>query len=137
MIPSGFVIQELVPPEVFNLRGQNSVWCLCPVALRVLGALREDYGPTTVNNWHTGGQRKYSGFRPSDCGVGATWSQHRYGRAFDCLFSQSDVETVRQDVIAKARAGHGIYKHIGGIELGVSWFHFDTRPAGTLMLLRP
>lgn len=136
-LPKGFIIQELVPPEVYKELGDRAIWCLCPNALKVLGQLHEDYGAIVVNNWNTGGTFKYSGFRPKNCTEGAVWSQHRFGRAFDCKFKSQDVKNVRAEVSTKARAGHVVYSLIGGIELDVSWFHFDTRVADALMEFRP
>lgn len=37
----------------------------------------------TVNNWHTGGQYNYSGFRPPACTVGSPTSEHRDMNASD------------------------------------------------------
>ena len=139
MIPAGFRIEELVPRAVFSERGKLAEWLLCPAALLVLGQIRADFGPCVVNDWLYGGRNEFRGFRPAGCPVGAAFSQHRYGRAFDVITTKTPVEAARQEIIRQARAGHQVYSLIGGIELGVSWLHFDTRSKldGTLQVFRP
>jgi hypothetical protein len=132
-----FRTEELVPPETFRAWGERSLWFLDSRAVDVLKELRKDYGPVVVNDWAFGGEIKYRGYRPPECKIGAVASQHRVGRAFDCLFKDADVSKVRIEVIAKARAGHEVYGMIRGIETDVSWFHFDVRNAPSLMVFRP
>ncbi len=129
-----FKIQELVSPDVFNDRGMAAWELLDERALITLDALREEFGPCTVNDWCWGGQFKYSGFRESDCSVGAKYSQHKLGRAFDCKFRDTDAETVRQVVL---RCRNELFPHISGIELNVSWFHFDVRNHTPLKVFTP
>lgn len=127
-LPAGFVIQELVPPDVFNARGASAIELLDQRLLDVLGQLRRDYGPLIVNNWHTGGQFKYRCYRGPDCTIGAARSYHKQGMAIDCHSPRLPTETIRKEVIAKAATAHPVYSLIGGIELGVGWLHVDVRP---------
>ena len=57
-----FDIRELVSPEVHRLKGDRCWRFFSPIALKGLDKLREKYGPITINNWHIGGDRKFSGF---------------------------------------------------------------------------
>lgn len=119
-----FVIQELVPPQVYADRGEKAWELLDERALRTLDALRDEFGSCTVNNWHIGGSRKWSGLRTASCGVGTEYSQHRFGRAFDCIFSDISAQAVRSIVL---RTRKEMFPYISGMELNVTWFHFDCR----------
>ncbi len=124
--PRFFTLQELVPPELFQQHGERLWLCFDARALITLDRLRERYGPIVVNNWHAGGDFTLSGLRPMDSTVGATLSQHKFGRAFDCKFTQADPAEVRQAIIADPDAE--AFKHITRLEdfPGMSWVHFDT-----------
>lgn len=137
--PEGFSVEELVPPEVFELVGDLAIRLFDPSALLVLEQLRKDYGTTYVNSWDSGGEHRYRGLRPLNCPVGAKNSRHKAGDGFDCTFKNHDTEKARREVIAKAKAGHPVYGLIGAIELGTSWLHFDTRPRvnGKLLEFKP
>jgi hypothetical protein len=133
-----FAAQELVPPEIYNELGDRAViLCIDDRVMETLRQLRLDYGPVIVNDWKWGGEYRYRGYRPHSCKQGATWSQHRFGRAADCVFKDADVATVRADVLRKAKAGHAVYSMIRGIEDGVSWFHFDFRNEISIQVFRP
>lgn len=108
-------------------------------ALRTIDRLRSHFGPLTINDWMWGGDFQESGFREWDTETGATLSQHKFGRAFDCKFKNVTAEEVREDMrkhnmfqapqaIMKARPSR--YAHIRRIESfkRMSWFHFDTAP---------
>lgn len=138
-VPVGFVLQELVPPDVFGLLGDKAIRLIDPNVLAILAQIRADYGPLIVNNWHTGGQFKFRGFRPLNCTEGAPKSMHKEGKAIDCHSPRISVEQLRREVIAKAKTRHPIYSLIGGIEGGVNWLHFDTRPRvnDQLLVFRP
>lgn len=133
-----FTAEELVPPSVFNELGQRAVsLCIDERVMEVLRQLRMDYGPVTVNDWKWGGRFTERGYRPPTAASGAKWSQHRFGRAADCVFKDADVKTVRAEVIAKCKAGHPVYGLIRGIEDGVTWLHFDVRNIPSLQVFRP
>jgi hypothetical protein len=138
-LPAGFVIQELVTPEIFKQRGASAIELIDPRILQILGQLRADYGPLIVNNWHTGGAFKFRGYRPKDCPVGAPGSMHKRGMAVDCHSPKIATEQLRREVIAKAKTNHPVYSLIGAIEDGVNWLHVDVRPrvGGALKVFRP
>ena len=122
-VPDHFVIQELVPRAVYEARGEKAWELLDHRLLWSLDQLRKRYGPIIINNWHLGGNREWSGLRTADSPYGSQFSQHRFGRAADCLFSEADVGTVRQDILS---APHE-FPEINSVELGTSWLHFDVR----------
>jgi len=120
-----FAIHELVPPKVFDSRGEKAWELLDERLLITLDGLRKRYGSMTVNNYHWGKDREWSGLRTSDSPYYSPFSQHTFGRAADCLFAKKSAEEVRQDIFANP--SDPIFKLIGSVELGVSWLHFDIR----------
>jgi hypothetical protein len=137
--PPGFKVQEFMPPDLYELLGDESIKLMDSRALSVISQMRVDYGPLVVNDWHNGGMYRYRGYRPLNCTEGAKASQHRLGCAIDCKPVRTTVDLMRADIIKKARANDGVYAYIGGIEEGTTWFHFDTRPRinGSLLVFRP
>ena len=120
-----FSIHELVPPNVFNAR-QEKAWELLDERLLItLDKLRERFGLITVNNYYWGKDREWSGLRTSDSPFYSPFSQHTFGRAADCLFSDISAEEVRKEILHNSLDPD--YELIGSVELGVSWLHFDTR----------
>mgnify|MGYP002335789283 CR=1 FL=1 len=124
--PKYFRLEELVPPDVFEL-GEQAWQFFNPTALKALDNLRIYFDkPITVNNWHVGGQFKYRGFRPQECGVGAPNGEHYKGNAFDCDIKGMTAEEARQEILANQE--HELLKDIMRMEDGVNWLHFDCKP---------
>lgn len=125
-----FQIHELVPPHVFEQRGEKAWELLDDRMILSIDALKKRFpnGTMTINNYYWGGNRKWSGLRtagfyPSVERYDASYSQHKYGRAFDCVFSDYDINEVREYVKSHPEE----FPYLTGIEEGVSWFHGDTR----------
>lgn len=122
--PEFFCVQEYVPPEIYKKLGDKAILLIDRRVLKTDDELRRFFGkPITINNWHRGGNRKYSGFRPAGCKVGARYSQHKYGRASDKLVSGMTAQEVRDAVIKNI----GLFPHISVIENSVEWLHTDCR----------
>jgi hypothetical protein len=132
-VPKHFALHELVPRHVFTERGEFSWELLDPRALRTLDALRSRFGSITVNNWRWGGSREWSGLRTELSPCGTQYSQHRFGRAFDCIFADISAEEVREFI----RANPEIYPEICSIELDTSWLHFDVRNCDPIKTYSP
>ena len=124
--PKNFALQELVDPWTYENYGKASWQFLDPTALMILQNLREQYGETTVNNWHKGGKRLYAGFRPPQCKTGSKLSLHKLGKAFDLFFKNVSACEVRHDM-EDFLLDKEPFNEIGAIELNVEWFHFDVR----------
>jgi len=121
-----FKIEELVPPDVYNgEEDKDRLWMIFDIlALKALDALRDRYGPAFVNTWHYEKNGfKNRGYRAPDCTVGARYSQHRFGRAFDVSFRDVSAEEVRGDA---RNTPYPQFQHFRRIEEDVSWLHFDT-----------
>ena len=124
-----FLIQELVSPDIHAARGDRAWELLDSRALDTLQTLRDALGPCTVNNWHSGGTFKESGLRAFGTATGAGYSQHKYGRAFDCKFKS----LTPPDVLAYVQANRGKFPHLTVVEntnATPTWFHFDVRFTG-------
>jgi len=124
--PKYFDIEELVSPEIFSVRGQRAWELLDTYALVTLDQLRERFGKIRINDWHWDGQFKYSGLRPEGGTTGNWWSQHRFGRAFDC----KPKDITPQEMHAAILATPDKFPHIRALEAIVatpSWVHFDCR----------
>lgn len=118
-----FKIQELVPPKVYKVRGEKAWELLDERGLVTLDALRDHYGTCIVNNWANGGKRKWSGLRTHESSYYSPYSQHSFGRAFDCIFPNTTAENIRKEILADRT----LFPFISGLELGTSWLHFDCR----------
>lgn len=121
-----FILQELVPPETFDTRGDAAWELLDPSALLSLDDLRESFGPITVNNWHSGGNFKESGYRTLTTPTGAKLSQHRFGRAFDC----KPVNVTPTEMSTYILTNPMKFEHVTTLEdvsKTVTWLHFDVR----------
>ena len=87
--PKHFSVQELVPPAIYNKRGEKSLELIDVRIVMILDHLREKLGkPITVNNWQWGGGYSQSGLRSVEHYGGSesyfdSFSQHKYGRGAD------------------------------------------------------
>ena len=125
-----FKMQEVIPPEVFAERGMKSVELMDWRVLYTLDALWELFNQAAgkrvsviVNNWVFGGDIKYRGFRPPKCSIGANFSQHRFGRAADCVSPDVTASWMRQKLLENNR----LFPYITYVEDDVEWLHFDVR----------
>ncbi|MCD4818645.1 MAG: hypothetical protein K8S23_08125 [Candidatus Cloacimonetes bacterium] len=128
-----FKIEELVPKNIARKYGERAWQFLDERALITLDILREKFGKIKINDYLFGGSNQYRGFRPPNCTIGADLSQHRFGRAFDCIFLEVDVEVVRTFILENPDE----FSFINALELDVSWLHFDTRNCKRTMTFKP
>jgi len=127
LVPN-FHIKELVSKCAFEAFKGNRDFLLSRFSskgLETLQALRNRFGVTLVNNWHINGENQYRGFREYDCPIGARFSQHKLGNAFDCSFVNFTAEEVRRYILDNPQE----FPYITAIEGQVSWLHFDVRPS--------
>lgn len=98
-VSPNFDVREFVPRVTYDKWGERSTWFVAPQAPLVaefykeffLDYYKKKYGADKVvnvliviNNWHTGGGKQYSGYRPPSYTEGAKEGQHRFCNAFDC-----------------------------------------------------
>lgn len=128
--PKYFTIQELVNPRFLEEMTEEQVWALLDDnALEMLDALREKFGPITVNNWSFGGRFKDSGLRHPESKVGAKGSAHKQGKAFDCKFSKAKLSDVHAYILEN-QAEFPKIKRLECLSATPTWLHFDTRDSG-------
>lgn len=125
-----FIIQELVPPEIYQKRGEQAWKLINQYLIMTLDTLKEKFpeGSITINDWKWGGKRVWSGIRTSDSPYYSNSSQHSYGMAADCIFNKYNVNEVRQYIIDHPEE----FPYVKGIEKDVSWLHIDVRNADTV-----
>ena len=130
--PKFFILEELVPPDVFTLQGDKAWLSLDDRLLLALDALRYEFGPIIINTWHNPklwfkfGKRSQSGLRTEsfykdNLEFKNSASQHKYGRAADMLFVDSIVDRVRDTILNEPDR----FPVIHGVELDVPWLHVD------------
>ena len=125
-----FDVRELVDANTFKALSVNAAWLIDPKIVRVLDLLREKLGaPVVVNNWHTGGPFKSSGFRSMSDKTGAMFSQHRRGCAADVKVSGR----TPKDVLSVINANFEEFKAAGlttieDVNFTPTWLHLDCRP---------
>lgn len=130
--PRYFNIYELIPPEVFTLEDMEATdkhmqpgWVfLNNRLLETIDVVREIIGhPLICNTWFQDGNRKYCGWRPKYCSVGAPLSQHKEGNAVDLICPYMSAEEMRQKIYDnRDRLPYPIR-----IEKDVTWLHIDCK----------
>ena len=125
-----FDVRELVDQNTFKALSVNAAWLIDPNIVRILDLLREKLGaPVIVNNWHTGGPFKSSGFRSMSDKTGAMFSQHRRG----CAADVKSAGRKPADLLAIINANFELFKAAGlttieDVNFTPTWLHLDCRP---------
>tara|TARA_R110002020_G_scaffold102076_1_gene239952 strand:+ start:1719 stop:2150 length:432 start_codon:yes stop_codon:yes gene_type:complete len=141
-VSGNFYLQEFIDPGTYSRFGDSSIWFIDPRLVTLAQFMRERLGkPCTINNWNTGGQYQFSGFRPPDCSTGAALSQHRFGRAIDLKVKDMTADEVREDIINSWE----IYKKSTALttiedgDYAPTWCHIDIRDTGMeeLKIVKP
>lgn len=130
-VAENFDLQEFVPEEIFKKWQGSSLWFVDPRIIQTAQALRDEFGPMTINDKYRGGTYNYSGFRQPSCTIGAKMSQHRFGRAIDCKFKDITVQEAYASILADQ--SYWISKGITtleNIDFTKSWLHVDIRETG-------
>jgi hypothetical protein len=127
--PTQFDIRSFVPPEAWTALKEQSIILMDSRIVRMADELavrlKEKFGLTLeINTWHTGGNRTQSGFR-TNLKVGATYSQHRYGRAVDFIWEPFDAVTA-EEIRAFIQSNTTAFDLITRMESNTpTWVHVD------------
>lgn len=79
-----FGIKELISRACYEKFGEKAWALFDEKAIITLDWIRENIGkPITVNDWAWGGLQQHRGYRWEDCHIGAAFSSHKEGKAFD------------------------------------------------------
>ena len=140
-IPKYFKIEELVNPDLLKKYGESKCWLLFdPQLLKAADAIREKYGPCTVN----GSGLVDCGLRNFESKTGAPLSAHKFGRALDLhILNIENAAATNNDLparkIEKITAYNAVRNELLDLpefgclnfENNISWLHIDTfnRPA--------
>ena len=124
-----FRLKEFVPPNIYDEFGGKSIWFLDQRMLDLAEFYRTFFdAPVTVNTWHRGGNMSLRGYRPPMTNTGATFSQHKFGRAFDCTIEGYSPDEVRQTIFEHEQVF--MDKGLTTLESGQkapTWVHSDIR----------
>lgn len=122
---------EFVPPEVYAALGERVFQYIIDVRTQVTAdQLRKFFGvPVLINDWWWKKRQGISrrrwktmrGYRPPRSRTGARYSQHRFGRAFDCTIVGVSATQARDVIINHASK----FPYITRIEDNVEWLHVD------------
>lgn len=134
--PRHFIVQELVPPDVYEARGEAAWELLDPRLLASLDRLRAFFGPVTVNNWHWGGAYRESGLRSTQTAVGARFSQHKFGRAADCKFRDVTPQEAFERILA-APDDFPTITCLEDVAHTPTWLHVDVRNCERIKVVKP
>ena len=122
-----FVVQELVGPQTYADLGEEMCWRLLDEPmLRTLDTFREQFGPITINNWSSGGPYKESGLRDLLTPTGAKYSQHKFGRAFDCKFKDLSPAAASAFILANPTK-FPLLTTLEDVRFTPTWLHADSR----------
>lgn len=121
-----FEMYELVDRNTYMKFGDRAITLFNPHALEALDGLREFFNvPIMVNNWwgKDGQGMQYRGYRPENCPVGAQFSEHKKGNAFDCSVKGYTADEARKIILENQ--DNSLLIRIMRMEADVSWVHFD------------
>lgn len=121
-----FSVYELVPPEVYRARGERAWELLDSRLLVTLDALRDHFGPISVNDYRWGGSRTESGLRLPETATGAVYSQHQYGRAADLHLEDVTPQEAYEAILAHPEKWP-MLTTVEDIRYTPSWIHVDCR----------
>jgi hypothetical protein len=127
-----FYLDELVHPDFYDGTRKAEKF-LDRRIVEGLQAIRNYIDqPITVNNWAVGGKRKFNGLRPMNSAVGAKYSQHKFGRAFDLVVPGRTPEEIH-DVIKQMEARFittGRITRLENFSHTPTWTHIDNAYTG-------
>ena len=128
-VSKNFVIQEFVTPKMYKDLGDKAIILIDERIIQLAQYVRDRFKKSvTVNNWYYGGEYKYRGVRPYNCKVGAKYSQHKYGRAFDFTVEGISIKELHKDINKNQKeyfANH--LRAVESIHKADTWMHFDVR----------
>lgn len=126
-----FDVREWVDQRTWSIMGVGAAQLIDPTIIRVFDLLREKSGPIKVNDWHTGGRFKASGFRAIWEKTGGQLSQHRCGRAADVKSKKYKPGQLLSIIMQhKAEFMAAGLTCIESLQFTPTWLHLDCRYTG-------
>ena len=128
-ITKNFSDKEVLPRELHGYRWE---WFIDFRIVEVAQKLRDIFGPITINN----DRFNWSGYRTADCGVGAQFSQHRFGRALDLKFANTTPEEVQKYIIEHESEFMDLgLRRMENASKTKTWLHIDCMHTGKEKIL--
>lgn len=132
-VTNNFFLDELIHPDYYD-GSRNPERFLDRRIVEALQLIRNWIDePITVNNWAVGGNRQFSGLRPMNSSIGAKYSQHKFGRAFD-LVTKRPVAEMHDVLRTLEQKGHlilsGRITRVESLEATPTWTHIDNAYTG-------
>ena len=129
-VSKDFNLVEFVGPEAIRARGDKAIQLIDHRLIVGVQWLRDFFDVACeINDYADGGVRDECGLRDILSTTGATYSQHKYGRAADLHFKGITPDEVRKAIRANWRAFQAT--GLTTIELNTpSWVHVDCRYTG-------
>ncbi len=130
-ISEHFLVQEFLTPNQYKAFSKNptkeAFYKLIHPSVVELAEFYRDFfdAPVIINNWHVGGTYTLRGLRPKNCDIGAKFSMHKVGKAFDCDIKGLTAEQVRDIIESNQELFYK--KGLRRIENNVSWLHSDIK----------
>lgn len=129
-VSNNFIIQEFITKDIHELK-YPSTWFIDDRIIKIAQFMRDRFNSSMfINTWHTGSKKQYNyrGYRSFDCEVGANYSQHKFGRAFDHNFIEYSPIEIYKDIIENEQLYYdqGV-RAIENIDLTPTWIHIDIR----------
>lgn len=119
-----FTIKEFVPYSIFQKYGEQSLLFMDSRIVEAMDLIRDHFNkPVRINDWATGGNFQWRGFRNSVCREYLPSSQHSFGRAIDFNVEFIPAETIRQTILDNSDK----FFMISAMEKDVPWVHIDCR----------
>lgn len=141
-ISDNFFLDEFVSREIYQSRPDRGRSFLDPRIIWACQWLRDVTGrPVRLNNWWDGGKLQERGHRNWSTKTGATWSQHKFGRAGDVsvdgMTPRKVVELIRQH--EKFFVGNGWITTLEDPAFTPTWTHLDCRWTGLdrILIVKP
>lgn len=123
-----FDIREFVPKVIYNKYGTKSIWFIDPRLIEGMELIRTFFNAqVTINNWHIGGNLQNRGFRMPDSKVGASLSQHKFGRAADFNVKGLASDEVYDQLLDNWKDFAPIFTTMENKDFTRGWTHIDLR----------
>lgn len=142
MRPKHFVIEELVPPELYELVHEDALWKMFNSDfLEGLDYLKELFpkGSIIINDWKWGGKYTQSGLRTKNSKYYRDGSEHSDASAGDLKFTDYTIQEV-YDVLKNDEKITSYFTRMETIKYTPTWIHLDqgiTRWTGKLYIFNP
>lgn len=132
---------EFVPKVIYNNERLKPIWFIRPEIISLAEFYREWFdAPVIVNDWFWGGYFHNRGFRTPNTRVGALYSQHKLGAAFDCNIKGVEPDFIRREILD--HEDEFMAAGLTTLEDGAyarTWVHSDIRPTGLnrILIVKP